>query len=195
MKAPHRTTISFPRGGIPNARGLYPLYAATSVLVPTHALPQTISDQAKASSCHLAIILPKREDNLKATGNESLLRAQHDVRNGSIASSLTPASYVSLTSTTGPEDLPSPHLLSRGRPRHTRMASLLAPSRSPAWRGSASAAPLRRGGLCGIRRSGGVLLRKRLVCQSAQRCGARWLVLLRRNPVVESRQLRQMKAD
>src|SRR5215471_9344704 len=82
MKAPHRTTISFPRGGIPNARGLYLLYAATSVLVPTHALPQTISDQAKASSCHLAIILPKREDNLKATGNESLLRAQHDVRNG-----------------------------------------------------------------------------------------------------------------
>src|SRR5215831_8746563 len=83
MKAPHRTTISFPRGGIPNARGLYLLYAATSVLVPTHALPQTISDQAKASSCHLAIILAKREDNLKATGNESLLRAQHDVRDGS----------------------------------------------------------------------------------------------------------------
>src|SRR5215470_13070974 len=88
MKAPHRTTISFPRGGIPNARGLYLLYAATSVLVPTHALPQTISDQAKASSCHLAIILPKREDNLKAIGNESPLRAQHDIRNGSCVTSV-----------------------------------------------------------------------------------------------------------
>src|SRR5215471_192369 len=92
MKAPHRTTISFPRGGIPNARGLYLLYAATSVLVPTPALPQTISDQAKASSCHLAIILPKREDNLKAAGNESPLRAQHDVRSGSHGCRLVPCS-------------------------------------------------------------------------------------------------------